>query len=83
MAEVSTTGPGHLQLHLAKQMVLGVVVCKDGGQLNNVELQSILEEMRPMVQMSRYSQHFSNKFSCTLTTIQIQFSCCYSSFDIW
>ena len=30
--------PQHLQLHLDKQMVLGIVVCKDGGQLNNVEL---------------------------------------------
>ena len=54
MLEVPTNGPRHMQVHLAKQMVLGAVICKDGGPQNNVELLSILEEMRPLVQTNRY-----------------------------
>ena len=54
MSEVPTTGPQHMQLHLAKEMVLGAVIRENGGPLNNVELISILEEMRPLFQSNRY-----------------------------
>ena len=54
MSEVPTTGPRHMQLHLAKEMVLRAVIRENGGPLNNVELLSILEEMRPLVQTNRY-----------------------------
>ena len=54
MSEVPTTGPLHMQLHLAKEMGLGAVIRENGGSLNNVELFSILEEMRPLVQSNRY-----------------------------
>ena len=54
MLEVPTTGPRHMQLHLAKEMVLGAVIREDEGPLNNVKLLSILEEMRPLVQTNRY-----------------------------
>ena len=54
MSKAPTTGPRHMQLHLAKEMVLGSVIRENGGPLNNVELLSILEEMRPLVQSNRY-----------------------------
>ena len=54
MSEVPTTRPWHMQLHLAKEMVLGAVIRENGELLNNVELLSILEEMRPLVQTNRY-----------------------------
>ena len=54
MSEVPTTGPWHIQLHLAKEMVLGAVIRENGGPFNNVEFLSILEEMRPLVQSNRY-----------------------------
>ena len=48
------TGPRHLQLNIAKQMVMGVVMQEDGSELHSNELMSILEEMRPLVHTHRY-----------------------------
>ena len=50
----ATTGPRHLQLNIAKQMVMGAVIREDGSELNSNELMSILEEMRPLVHTHRY-----------------------------
>ena len=49
----SPTGPRHLQLNIAKQMVMGPVIREDGSELNSNELMSILEEMRPLVHTHR------------------------------
>ena len=54
MSKVPTSSPRHIQLHLAKEMVLGAAIRENGGPLNNVKLLSILEEMRPLVQSNRY-----------------------------
>ena len=47
VSNIPATGPRHLQLNIAKQMVMGAVIREDGSELNSNELMSILEEMRP------------------------------------
>ena len=53
ISEGHTSGPRHLQLNLAKQMVMGAVVRDNGDQLSCNELLSILHEMRPLVHTQR------------------------------
>ena len=54
VTEAPQSGPRHMQLNIAKQMVMGAVIREDGKSLESNELLSILEEMRPLVYTHRY-----------------------------
>ena len=58
MSKVPTNCPCHMQLHVAKEIVLGCMIQEDGGPLNNVEMLLAIEEMRPLVHTIRYFQLF-------------------------
>ena len=61
--DFSEVGPQHLQLIIAKRLVTGALLRKEGVALIYTEFLMMLEELEPLVQKNKYEFIFNSQLS--------------------